>query len=297
MAFAIKFVTPSRSRHSAVIQGGALLLPATLMVTFVTLLPLLLMLRYSFNEFDVATMMRETFTLANYQKFITDEFYRSVLVTTFLMAAISTLTCLLLGFPVAYVLARAETQRAKSILLVLVIAPLLMGNAARTAGWMILLADRGLVNGALLATGLLDEPVRILYTGRAVYVGLVAVLLPFMIMAIQTVIEGISKDLEDGASSLGAGPFTVFRRVLLPLAMPGLFAGASLCFILAMSAYATPLLLGGPSFNMMAPIIYQQITRVSNWPFGASLAIVLIAVTVATTVISSLMLQRRYGRM
>ena len=137
-----------------------------------------------------------------------------------------------------------------------------MGNAVRAAGWIVLLADKGLINAVLIYLGVLADPVRILYTGNAVAIGLIAVLLPFMIISLQAVFDGVSESYEEAALSLGARPFTMFRRVLLPLIMPGIFSGCLLCFVLAMNAYATPVLIGGPSFHMMAPKVYEQALKV-----------------------------------
>ena len=271
--------------------------PAVTIVIFVTLLPLFLMLRYSFNIYDPTELMKSAFVWDNYARFFSDSFFRDVLWTTLSVSATSTVICTVLGLPLAYVLAREANPFRKSALLVLIFVPLLVGNAARSVGWSVILADSGLLNGILLVTGVSSEPVRILYTYSAVVIGLVSLLLPYTIISIQSVIEGIPLSVEEAATSLGAGPLTLVHRVLLPLAMPGIYTGAIICFILTMSAYAAPVLLGGPKFQMMAPVIYQQITRVSNWPFGAALAFILMASTLILTIVSNAYLQRRYGRL
>ncbi len=272
----------------------ALATPATLFVLLALVAPLALMFRYSLNRFVPGQMMVEALTFANYQKFFADRFYQDVLFTTVWVSALSTLLCLLAGFPVAYFLVRHASAKWKPRLLILVILPLLMGNAVRTAAWMVILGDKGLFNALLTFTGL--SPLRIMYTPAAVVIGLVSVLLPFMIVTIQSVLEGIDENLEAAAASLGAGHFVVLRRVVLPLALPGLLAGTLLCFILSMNAYATPVLLGGPSFHVMAPTVYQQVAKAMNWPFGAALAFVLMAVTLVLTTTANGMVQRRYRR-
>ena len=278
-------------------SGQALLVPAVLVVVLGLLFPLLLMLRYSFNRWAAGELMIAAFTLDNYIRFFADPFYIGVLLRTLWMSLVSTAVCLLLGLPAAYYLSRLKTRWLKTALILAIVIPLLMGNAVRAAGWMVLLADKGLVNEALIYAGVLSEPVRILYTGKAVAIGLVAVLLPFMIISLQAVFDGISESYEEAAMSLGAPPWAMFYRVLLPLVMPGIFSGSLLCFVLAMNAYATPVLIGGPSFHMMAPKVAEQALKVFNWPFAASMAFVLMAVTLALTVSASLALQRRYGRM
>lgn len=268
--------------------------PATIFVLVALIGPLLLMFRYSLNRFVPGQMMVEALTLANYQKFFADSYYQEVLGTTLWVSALSTALCLVAGFPVAYFLVRQASAAWKGRLLLLVILPLLMGNAVRTAAWMVILGDKGLFNAVVSATGL--SPVKLMYTPTAVVIGLVSVLLPFMIVTLQSVLEGIDANLEAAAASLGAGHLTTLWRVVLPLALPGILAGTMLCFILSMNAYATPVLIGGPSFHMMAPTVYQQVAKAMNWPFGAALAFVLMAVTLVLTTTANVLVQRRYRR-
>jgi putative spermidine/putrescine transport system permease protein len=274
----------------------SLLAPSLILVLLGLMVPLLLMLRYSFNRWAPGDLMTSAFTLENYARFFSDSFYLNVLFRTLWMSLVSTAACLVLGLPAAYYLSRLKTRWLKTALILAIVIPLLMGNAVRAAGWIVLLADKGLINEVLIYLGILASPVRILYTGNAVAIGLIAVLLPFMIISLQAVFDGVSESYEEAALSLGARPFTMFRRVLLPLIMPGIFSGCLLCFVLAMNAYATPVLIGGPSFHMMAPKVYEQALKVFNWPFAASMAFILMAVTLVLTVTASLALQRRYGK-
>lgn len=276
-------------------RGGvaaALLSPSLLLVVMLLAVPLLLLGRYSLNQFIPGQFMVEGLTFDNFRKFVEDEYYRQVLWRTVSISLASTAICLLLGLAPAYYIARMESARWKAILIICVILPLLMGNAVRVAGWMVLLGDRGIVNAFLQFFGLSDAPVQLLYTGKAVLIGIVSVNLPFMIITLQSVIEGIARPLEEAGLGLGASPMQVFLRILLPLMMPGVAAGTILCFILSMNAYATPLLIGGPSFQMMAPAVYEQITKANNWPFGAALAFVLMVSTLVLTVLSSWVLSR-----
>ncbi|MFG1189840.1 ABC transporter permease [Xanthobacter flavus] len=268
--------------------------PATIFVLLALMGPLALMFRYSLNRFVPGQMMVEALTLDNYARFFADSFYQEVLGTTLWISALSTLLCLVAGFPVAYFLVRQASDKWKGRLLLLIVLPLLMGNAVRTAAWMVILGDKGLFNAFIGAIGI--TPVKLMYTPTAVVIGLVSVLLPFMIVTLQSVIEGIDANLESAAQSLGASHLTVLRRVVLPLALPGILAGTMLCFILSMNAYATPVLIGGPSFHMMAPTVYQQVAKAMNWPFGAALAFVLMAVTLVLTTTANVLVQRRYRR-
>ncbi|GLI23984.1 putative spermidine/putrescine transport system permease protein [Xanthobacter flavus] len=268
--------------------------PATIFVLLALMGPLALMFRYSLNRFVPGQMMVEALTLDNYARFFADSFYQEVLGTTLWISALSTLLCLVAGFPVAYFLVRQASDKWKGRLLLLIVLPLLMGNAVRTAAWMVILGDKGLFNAVIGAIGI--SPVKLMYTPTAVVIGLVSVLLPFMIVTLQSVIEGIDANLESAAQSLGASHLTVLRRVVLPLALPGILAGTMLCFILSMNAYATPVLIGGPSFHMMAPTVYQQVAKAMNWPFGAALAFVLMAVTLVLTTTANVLVQRRYRR-
>lgn len=268
-------------------------LPAFGLVFVFLVLPLVLMLRTSFNRFVPGQLMMPAFTLENYLAVASEPFYRDTLGTTIFVATLTTLICLACGLPVAYFLARVGARRIKGLLIIMIILPLFTGNAVRTAGWMIVLGDHGVINRLLMGAGLVSEPVKMLYTPWAVVIGLTSVLLPFMIVTLQSVMEGIDRSVEEASCSLGATPLRTFWRVVVPLAMPGIVAGVLLCFILALNAYATPFLLGGPKFRMMAPVLYQQITAINNWPMGASLGFVLMSVSLVLSLLSALMLRSR----
>jgi putative spermidine/putrescine transport system permease protein len=199
-----------------------------------------------------------------------------------------------MGLPLAYVLARTQS-RFKNVLIMLVVLPLFVGNAVRAAGWMVLFGSKGFLNVTLMQFGAINQPLEIMYTEGAVVAGIIAVNLPYMVLTLQSVIEGINRNVEEAAFSLGAGPMTMFRRVLLPLSLPGILAGTILTFILGMNAYATPVLLGGPKFKMMAPLVYGQF-QLNNWPFGASVAFVLMTATLGLTATANILVQRRYRR-
>jgi putative spermidine/putrescine transport system permease protein len=276
-------------------SAAALVTPATGVVVVGLLVPIGILFRYSLNRFVPGQLMVDAVTLDNYVKFFTDPFYVTVLLRTLRVASVCMVLCLVAGFPLAYVLARTRA-RGKSLLIMLVVLPLFVGNAVRAAGWMVMFGSKGLLNTLLVGTGLADRPLSWMYTETAVIVGITAVNLPFMVLTLQSVIEGIDPAIEEAALTLGAGPLRTFWRVILPLAMPGVLAGTILVFILGMNAYATPVLLGGPRFQVMGPVVYGQFVGLNNWPFGAALSFVLMTATLLLTVVSNVVVQRRYRR-
>jgi len=273
---------------------GTLVGPATLIVLLGLLVPILILFRYSLNLPAANGLMNDAFTADNYVHFITDPYYRNILLRTIRVAFICTLGCLLLGFPLAFVLARTRS-RFKNVLILLIVLPLFVGNAVRAAGWMTLLGSKGMLNSLLMSSGLIAQPLEIMYTETAVIIGLISINLPFMILTLQSVLEGIDRSVEEAALNLGAGPWMTFWRVIWPLALPGTVTGTIMTFILAMNAYATPVLLGGPQFKTMAPLVYDQF-QLGNWPFGAALSFVLMSSTFLLTAFTGYWLQRRYRR-
>lgn len=273
--------------------AGMLVLPATILVAIGLIGPVAILFRYSLNQFIPGQFMVDGLTVENYVKFFTDAYYLNVLLRTVRVAVICTLACLIMGFPLAYVLARTQS-RFKNLLVMLVVLPLFVGNAVRAAGWMTAFGNKGAFNASLIGLGLIDRPIEIMFTENAVLIGIVAVNLPFMVLTLQSVIEGIDRNVEEAAFSLGAGPAAMFRRVLWPLALPGILAGTILTFILAMNAYATPVLLGGPKFQMMGPLVYGQFAQQNNWPFGGAISFILMTATLLLTIAANLIVQRRY---
>ncbi len=275
------------------LSAAALLAPATLLVVATLVAPLVLLFRFSLNRFVPGEFMVEALTAENYVKFFTDPYYLAVLGTTLWVSLLVTLICLVAGFPAAMFLARTRT-RFKSLLILAVVLPLFVGNAVRAAGWMVAFGQKGVINAILGGLGLISTPIEIMYTTTAVIIGIVAVNLPFVVLTLQSVLEGIDPAPEEAALSLGARPFPTWWLVTLPQAVPGVLAAGVLCFILAMNAYATPVLLGGPSFQMMAPVVANEILQQSNWPFGGALSFVLMAVTLTLTAAANLIVARRY---
>lgn len=279
------------ARTGSPITASSLVGPAAVMTVIGLVLPVLLLLRYSLNLYDPRELMIETVSPANYVKFFTDSYYLDVFFTTVWVAMFCTLVCLIMGFPLAYVLARTQS-RFKNVLIILVVMPLFVGNAVRAAGWMTLFGSQGFLSISLMDLGLASGPTELMFTTQAVIIGIIAVNLPFMVLTLQSVIEGIDRAMEEAAFSLGAAPMTMFRRVLWPMALPGIIAGTILTFILGMNAYATPVLLGGPEFKMMAPLVFGQF-QLNNWPFGAAVAFILMTTTLSLTALAAFWMQKR----
>jgi putative spermidine/putrescine transport system permease protein len=270
----------ARERRGGRLSTAALLIgPATIFVTVGLLIPIVILFRYSLNQFVPGQMMVEAWTFENYVLFFTDPYYTAAFYRTLRVAVIVTALCLLLAFPLAYKLARTQSKY-KNLMIMLLVLPLF--------------GSKGFLNVSLQWLGITSQPIIIMYTELAVIIGILAVNLPYVVLTLQSVLEGIDRSIEDAAFSLGAGPFTMARRVLLPLAMPGFAAGAIFCFILTMNAYATPVLLGGPQFVMMGPLVYTQFAAKSNWPFGAAVSFILMTATLVLTAAANLMVQRRY---
>ncbi len=278
------------SARAQVVSATALLGPATCVVLLMLAAPLALLFRDSLNRFDAVELMVETVTAANYTRFFTESFYWEVMRTTVLVATVVTVLCLALALPLAWRLARTAS-RWKSVWMLMVILPLFIGSTVRTLGWMILFAKQGVLDTMASPFG---RHVDLMFTTAAVIVGTLSVNLPFMVLTLQSVFEGIDIRLTEAAQGLGAPPWRAFRRIVWPLALPGVMIAAVLSFILGMNAFATPVLLGGPRFKMMAPLVFTEFNTNSNWPFSAALAFILMATTLLLTSLSNVIVPKRY---
>jgi putative spermidine/putrescine transport system permease protein len=213
-------------------------------------------------------------TLFYYQKLLTDPYYAGVLLTTLAVATIATLASLLIGYPVAYFMAR-HAGRWTGFFVFIVIAPLLTSIIMRTFGWRVLLARRGVINTTLDALGLLGRPPNLADEPIAVYIGLVHVLVPFMVLSILAVLQGVDTRLEESARVLGAGRLRTFLAVTLPLSMDGVITGCILVFVLTNGSFLTMLLLGGGKTTTLALLIYQQFNTSGDVAFAAAMGNIL----------------------
>jgi putative spermidine/putrescine transport system permease protein len=203
---------------------------------------------------------------------------------------------LLVGYPLAHWMARMRSRLGHALLLMAVIAPMLTGIVVRTFAWMTLLADRGVINTALAWLGLIEKPLPLMYGELGVVVGLVHIYVPFMVLTLIGVIGRIDPALEEAARNLGAGRLRTFLEVTLPLSLPGILAGSLLVFALAISAYVTPVLLGGGNVLTLPMLIYQQVSASFNLGFAGALGVVLLAVSLALVVAYNAILGRLAGQ-
>ncbi|WP_343313848.1 ABC transporter permease [Brucella sp. BE17] len=274
-------------------SATALLMPATGLVLVFMALPQLYLLRYSFNDFVPGEFMVQGLTIANFTTFFTEAYYLKGMGMTLLMAGLVTVVCIALGLPLANWIS-SQRGNVKTLLLMAVILPLFISNAVRAAGWMVAFGQTGVLNYLLMTLGIISTPLTIMQTPLAVFIGIKAVNLPYVVLTLQSVLEGLDENIDYASASLGATPLQTFMLVRMPQIMPGLLAASVLSFILTMNAYATPVLLGGASFRMMAPMIVTEILNKANWPLGAALAFILLSITVTISVLAGLFIRRRY---
>jgi ABC-type spermidine/putrescine transport system permease subunit I len=216
----------------------------------------------------------------NYTAVATSPVYRQVLLTTLRTAGVTTLVCLALAYPYAYRMSRASA-RTTALMMALVLLPFWSSLLVRTFSWTVLLQDTGLINGALLALGVVEQPLELIRTSLGVQIGMVHILLPYMVLPLFTAMRRIDPMLVPAAQSLGASPSRAFARVTVPLSMPGVYAGAVLVFVLSLGFYVTPALLGGPQNTMLGEVIATQVTRF-GFGIGSALGMVLLVVTLIT---------------
>lgn len=260
-------------------------LPPTVFLLAAFFLPLAFLMVLSVYRFD-AGLIEPDVTLENYRKFFADSFYLAGLWRTVRLAAIVSLVVTTLSYPVAYFLTRT-TSRFKGLLIALVLAPELSGVVLRTYGWIVILEDRGLVNTLLLDLDLIDRPLRLSQSFAGVALGLTHVLLPFAILAIFSTLQTIDPVLERAAQNLGANRVRTFFRVLFPLSLPGVIGAFFLTFTISASAYATPAILGGSGFHVLATMIYQQLLFFLNWPLASVMSLVLLVTVLIVALIGN----------
>ena len=252
-------------------------------------LPNALLLSVSFLKSEAQHLTQEL-TLENYAFLFTEPVYLKALVRTFVVGAAVGLLDVALGFPIAYFLVRTQS-RWKGLLIALSLAPLLASVVVRTYGWYVILNRSGVLNDILLGLGLMQERVALMPSTGAIIVGLAHALLPYTILTLMASLSGVNPSLERAAMSLGANRWHTFFRIVLPLAMPGVVGGFILVFSIAISAYATPAILGGPAILVMATAIYGFMTTLLDWSTGAALAVVLVVCSLLLFVAST-----RFGR-
>jgi putative spermidine/putrescine transport system permease protein len=261
-----------------------LVLPGLALLALAFLVPIGQMLVLAFQG-------PEGWTLDHFRRFLGDPFYLTVLWRTVRLSAIITATCLAIGFPLAYIMARVG-PRARLWLIVMVILPLMTSVVVRTFGWMVVLSRSGLIPATLRDFGLVGRSYAIMHTELAIVIGMVQVLLPFMVLSILGVLLRMDPRLEEAARTMGCSFLGTIRSVVLPLALPGIVAGSLLVFTISASSFVTPNLLGGPRVQVLAASIYRQVTQTLDWSFAAAQAVILFA-GVALVLLPYMALTRR----
>nr|WP_198983975.1 ABC transporter permease [Herbaspirillum sp. ASV7] len=268
--------------------------PAILLCTVMLLVPLVLTLVLSFNAYDAETGPKAgTFTLEHYQSVLTDPYYYAIFWRTLWISGLVTLICIVVGAPEAYILNRMR-KPWRSMMLLVVLAPLMISVVVRAFGWSMLLGPEGLINGTLVALGW--GRVKLLYTETAIVIALVHVMLPFMVIPVWTSLQKLDPGVANAALSLGAAPMTVLRRIVLPQIMPGILSGSLIVFGLSASSFAIPGLLGGRRLKMMATVIYDEYLHELNWPLGAAIALLLLVANLVIMLGWNRMIERRYKK-
>ena len=274
-------------------SGFGLLSPSLMLLLGAFLAPLAFLVPVSFRPYVPGHGIGEGFTGEHYVRFFTDLYYLEIFGRTILLGAIVTTMTLLVGYPLAYFLARTKSPW-RSWLTILVVFPLLLNLVVRTFGWIALLANRGLINETLSAVGLIEGPLRLMFNFTGLLIGLTHIFLPFMVLLLVSAIQTIDRSVEEAARVLGASWSETFLKVTLPLSTPGILSGSILVFVLTISALVTPRLLGGPTYKVMSTLIYEQFMSLLNWPRGSAMATILTVVAIAIIALSG-RFARRFG--
>lgn len=218
-------------------------------------------------------------TVANYVRLVTDEYFVAVIIRTLWISLLTTVVCIVIGYPVAMFLVR-HSGRWNVFLIFILVAPLLTSIVMRTYGWQVLFARNGPINVALLELGLIDRPLRVLMSPVSVLIGLVHILVPFMVISIASVLQGVDRRLEESARILGAGPVRTFLRITFPLSLSGVITGSIIVFMMANGSFLTMLLLGNNTVVTLPLLIYQQFILVGDARLAAAMGNILLILAV-----------------
>lgn len=261
--------------------GLLLTWPILVILIAAFLVPLVLLVPTSFLEYRPGYGIQTgTWTLQNYITILGDEYYREVAVRTLGLGVLVTVGCLVLGYPVAYLMVRGDPHWRLPLTL-LVIFPLMLNLVVRSFGWIVLLTNRGVVNNFLIDLGLIEQPLRLMFNMTGMVIGLTHIHLPFMVLMLAAALQNVARDVEAAAATLGSSRLHVFWKITFPLSAPGIIGGSILVFVLTISALVTPRMLGGPTYHVMATLIYDEYIQLLDWPVGSALAFALTITTIA----------------
>lgn len=252
-------------------------------IVIFTVVPLFLVLYFAFTTGDSQNFNTFVFSLENFKKFLSPV-YLNVLARSINLALVSTILCLIIGYPIAYIIS-CERPKKRNMMILMFVIPMWMNFLLRTYAWLTLLGRNGLVNAILTRLGL--QTLDLMFNERAVMLGMVYNFLPFMVLPIYSVLTKIDKRLLEAAEDLGANLFTTFRRVIFPLSLPGVITGITMVFIPAMSTFVISSLLGGNKSNLIGNLIEQQFRWTGDWHFGSSMSIILMVFILTTMALTS----------
>ncbi len=254
---------------------------------------MVILLTYSFRTLSAGTLAPGHST-STWREMLGSRFFWSIVTRTLKLGALTTVITALIGYPMAFALYRLKSPRLRTVAYFLIFSPLMTSVVVRLYGWSLILGDGGLINNLLLRLHLVDRPIRLLYNFPGVVIGLVHILLPFMIFPIVSSLVQLDPIYEQAAADLGAPSRTRFRRVILPLTVPGLIAGLQLVFALAISSFSTPALLGGGRVEVLGNEVYDSVGNV-DWPGAAVASYVLLAISLATILVFTYLLRLQPG--
>jgi putative spermidine/putrescine transport system permease protein len=269
--------------------------PSVVFYALLLVLPMLMTLALSLRGFDDMLGVQPDWTFANYLEIFSDEYFHEIFIRTFVLSLLTALFCALFGVPEAYILNRMRAPW-KGLFLLVILGPLLISVVVRTLGWAILFGREGFISEALQMLGLADGPVSLMYTQTGVLIALVHVLLPFMVLSVWASLQRLDPETERAATSLGAGDFTVVRRVVLPQIIPGILSGSVIVFALAATAFATPAMIGGRQLKVVATTAYDEFLHSLNWPLGAAIAVILLVMNVLIITAYNRYVERKYSQ-
>ncbi|TWT25784.1 ABC transporter permease [Planomicrobium sp. CPCC 101110] len=252
------------------------LLPTLLFFGVFLVLPFALLIKLSFQDVDAMLITLNTYSLSQYIEVFSSPVYLGTIWSTIWVAALTTVFCLLLAYPAAYLLVRAPSRKMRALFYILLVSPLLTSVVIRTFAWIVLLAQNGLINDSLLKLNVIQEPLSMLWNMKAVIIAYVQVMLPFAVLPIATSLSETHVNLRNASMILGANRIQTFLKVTLPLTIPGAITGAIIVFSLAAGSYITPLLVGGRMQPLLPLSIYQQVMQVFNLPLAAAMSISLL---------------------
>jgi len=280
-------LSPPATPVARVFRARPIYAPAPLLVFLLVFFvgPLLLVLGESLH----LSQLKPSFS--EYARIFTDIYYLRVIFDTLALGALVTVICAIVGYPLAYAIARSTGTR-KSLLIFAIVIPLLVNVVVRSFGWMVLLSGKGAINWTLTLLGL--PPLNLMYNWGGVLIALVHVLLPFMVLSLASTLETLDPKLEEAAAVLGATRARIFRRVILPLSYEGLFTGSILVFTLCVGSFVTVMLLGSTSTMVLPLLIYQQLNVASDWPFAAAMGMTLLAIVMVMVWLQSRARRRRW---